>query len=215
MSNKYIFGEGIEIGALHCPLWVNDQARVKYVDILPDDELKKRYPEIHDPITHVDLIDSEKLEKIDDGSLDFIIANHFFEHAADPIGTLKLHFEKIKTNGHIFYAIPNKMFTFDKHRVITPFNHILQDYQDSGESSKFSHYLEWAEIIEGIKNKESAIAHANHLIKMDNRIHFHVWDLESFEGFINNAVRLFEQSFKIVHLYENVDEIIVILKKVR
>ena len=215
MSNKYIFGEGIEIGALHCPLWVNDQALVKYVDILPEDELKKRYPEIHDPITHVDLIDSEKLEKIDDGSLDFIIANHFFEHAADPIGTLKFHFEKIKTNGHIFYAIPNKKFTFDKHREITRFDHILLDYQDKGKSSKFSHYLEWAEIIDGVKNKEDAVAHAKKLIAMDNRIHFHVWDMESFEELINKTVHLFGRSFKIVHLYDNVDEIIVILKKVR
>jgi len=215
LSTRYIRGEGIEIGALHCPLWINEWAKIQYVDILSNEELKKRYPEISDPIVHVDLIDDgEKLGKIKAESLDFIIANHFFEHTLDPLGTLKIHLEKIKRNGYLMYAIPNKIYTFDKKRKITPFEHLIQDFQDTGESSKFDHYMDWAENIDGLKDNNKAIEHARLLIKMDNRIHFHVWDSQSFEEFINKAMKHFKNSFQIVHFVENWDEIIIILKKV-
>jgi len=215
ISAKYIFGEGIEIGALHCPLWISERTKIKYVDILSNEELNKRYPEINDPLVHVDIIDDgEKLGEIKFESLDFIIANHFLEHTLDPLGTLKIHLEKIKRNGHIMYAIPNKNYTFDKTRKVTSFEHLIRDFQDNGESSKFYHYIDWAENVDGLINSEEVIEHAKLLIKMDNRIHFHVWNTESFEEFINKAMAHFNNSFQIVHFVENWDEIIVILKKV-
>jgi hypothetical protein len=91
---------------------------------------------------------------------------------------------------------------------------LIQDFQDTGESSKFDHYIDWAENIDGLKDNNKAIEHARLLIKMDNRIHFHVWDSQSFEEFINKAMKHFENSFQIVHFVENWDEIIIILKKV-
>jgi asparagine synthase (glutamine-hydrolysing) len=215
LSARYIFGKGIEIGALHCPLWISEQATIQYVDILPNEDLQKRYPEISDPIVHVDIIDDgEKLGKIKTESLDFIIANHFLEHTLDPLGTLKLHFEKIKRNGYIMYAIPNKNYTFDKKRKITSFEHVIRDSQDNGESSKFDHYFDWAENVDGLKDTEKIIEHARLLIQMDNRIHFHVWDTQTFEEFINKAMEHFNNSFQIVHFVENWDEIVILLKKV-
>lgn len=214
LSERYIYGEGIEIGALHCPLWISERAKIQYMDILSNEDLQKRYPEISDPIVHVDIIDDgEKLGKIKTESLDFIIANHFFEHTLDPLGTLKIHFDKIKRNGHIMYAIPNKNYTFDKKRKITTFEHVIQDFQDTG-NSKFDQYIDLAENIDGLEDSEKDIEHTKLLIKMDNRIHFYAWDTQNFEEFINKAMGYFNNSFKIVHFVENWDEIIIILKKV-
>jgi hypothetical protein len=112
------------------------------------------------------------------------------------------------------YAIPNKNYTFDKKRKITSFEHIIWDSQDNGESSKFDHYLDWAENVDGLKDTEKVIEHARLLIQMDNRIHFHVWDTQTFEEFINKAIVHFNNSFQIVHFVENWDEIVIILKKV-
>jgi ADP-heptose:LPS heptosyltransferase len=112
------------------------------------------------------------------------------------------------------YAIPIKNYTFDKNREITSFEHLNQDFQDNGDSSKFQHYIDWAENVDGLKNSEEILEHAKLLIKMDNRIHFHVWNAESFEEFINKAMAHFNNSFQILHFVENWDEIIVILKKV-
>src|SRR5579862_7575882 len=40
LSMRYLRGEGIEIGALHRPLWVPSGVQVRYVDFMPSDALR-------------------------------------------------------------------------------------------------------------------------------------------------------------------------------
>ena len=48
LSDSCLSGQGIETGALHHPLWVSEQATVRYVDRLSREELRRHYPELPD-----------------------------------------------------------------------------------------------------------------------------------------------------------------------
>lgn len=215
MSNKYIYGNGIEVGALHCPLWTSNRANVRYVDIASEEYNMKKYPELNDfHFTHVDIIDDgEKLDRIPVDSLDFIIANHFLEHTHNPIGTIRNHLSRVKKNGNIFYAIPIKDYTFDRERPVTSWAHLQIDDSDGGASSKYDHYLEWAYKVDHVKEETKAIEHARLLMSRDERIHFHVWDTESFEKFINLVRDYLGNPFEIVDFFENYEEIIVVIQR--
>ena len=62
LSFSYLKGGGIEVGALHGPLPVSGQAKVRYVDRMSVSDLRKHYPELD----HVDLVD---VDVIDDGEV--------------------------------------------------------------------------------------------------------------------------------------------------
>ena len=83
LSDRYLEGEGIEIGALHRPLAVAPGARVRYVDREDERELRRHYPELAElPLVPVDIVDDgETLSTLADASVDFVIANHFIEYA--------------------------------------------------------------------------------------------------------------------------------------
>lgn len=85
LSAVFLKGFGLEIGALHNPLWVSAGVSVKYVDRANEHELQKHYFET-DNITKPDIIDDgETLLTLPNASQDFIIANHVLEHCENPI----------------------------------------------------------------------------------------------------------------------------------
>ena len=91
ISNNYIKGQGIEVGALHNPLIINSfNAKVKYLDRMNEVELRKHYPELSNlNLVSIDIIDNgDKLLTISNASQDFIIANHMLEHCVNPIKTI-------------------------------------------------------------------------------------------------------------------------------
>ena len=64
---------------MHRSLFPGDVV-VRYVDRMSVEDLCQQYPEMADQnLVHVDIIaDGEMLDGIEDGSQDFVIANHFF-----------------------------------------------------------------------------------------------------------------------------------------
>jgi len=129
----YLRGNGIEIGALHKPLKVDDtKASVKYVDYKSLEENRKRYPELADEaIVHTDIIDDGfVLSEIKDNSVDFIIANHALEHSPDPLGTLTVWHNRIKPGGVIYVTVPMAELCYDKGRAITTIDHMYNDQLD-------------------------------------------------------------------------------------
>lgn len=217
VSNKWIIGNGIEIGALHNPLQYNkEKATVKYLDRLPLKKLREQYPELRKlNLVKPDYIgDGEVLSLFEDEVLDFIIGNHMLEHCKDPIKTIQTHLRKLKTNGILYYAIPDKQFTPDSSRDLTSLKHLIDDYY--GRNSHKEHYIEWAKSWNKIKNKKQIEKRANDLLKMDYSIHFHTWTIDSFIEFVL-FLRNFEpikDQFKIEMIISNDIEVIVILKKI-
>jgi SAM-dependent methyltransferase len=187
---NYLTGNGLEIGALHNPLDISGLSisSIRYVDRMVEEELLKQYPELEgQPLVHVDVVDDgELLSTIPDGSVDFIIGNHFLEHTRNPIGTLESWLKKLTPHGVLFLAIPDKRFTFDECRPLSALEHIVEDYQCAlAERTQrdHQHFWEWATYIYKIP-EELSHRHADYLEEINYSIHFHTFTLQSFLGIL-------------------------------
>jgi SAM-dependent methyltransferase len=219
LSKKYLYGKGLEIGALHNPLWVNSDVTVKYIDRMDRQSLYNHYPElIGTNLIEIDIIDNgETLNSIEDHSVNFVIANHFLEHSEDPILTIK-NMLRVLTNGGIIYlSIPNMQKTFDVNREPTTLAHIISDHKQGAIHSRKNHYEEWVRFVEPhfgrIYPEEAVSARVDELQKQNYSIHFHCWTLESFKEFLSYFSSQFIDMFVIKEMKENNDEFIAIIQK--
>jgi predicted SAM-dependent methyltransferase len=195
IAQKFISGDGIEIGALHNPTQLGRDVSIKYVDRISLDELKKHYPEMtinNDSLISVDIIDNgEHLETFSSNSLNFIIANHFLEHCQNPISTIEVFLSKLKDQGLIFLAVPDYHYCFDNERKITKMSHLLRDYYLGPEVSYYDHYYEWVTKVMKFSDEMDIKEKMKYLINREYSIHFHVWDQkELHDGLINYIIGL-------------------------
>jgi SAM-dependent methyltransferase len=212
LARQYLAGDGLEIGALHCPLPVPRNARVRYIDRMPVDQLRQQYPELAEtPLVPLDVIDDgERLATIGAASQDFVIANHFLEHTQDPIGTIGNVMRVLKPGGVFYMAVPDKRSTFDCERPVTPIDHVVRDHEDGPAASREAHYDEWVRLVYG-RDGEAAVAETQRLMEMDYSIHFHVWDATAFLDLLNVAQA--RVGFHVELCMQNGIEIIAILRK--
>lgn len=222
---SFLFGEGIEIGPLHAPLAIPAHAKARYVDRMSVEQLRDDYPELADQeLTPVDIVDDgEKLTTVPDGSVDFIIANHFLEHCEDPIGTIGVHLRKLRPGGILFYAVPDKRFTFDFRRPSTPLQHMVTDHEEGPEGSRRAHYDEWARLVseEGPNGPAPAESHSEE--SLDRRaeeleadkysIHMHVWTQAEFLSLILHCRERYDEAFDIEASARRSLEFLVVLRK--
>lgn len=185
VARRYLRGSGLEIGALHLPLRVPPQVRVRYVDRLRADELRQRYPEYADRwIVDPEVIDDAgELGSVDDGSQDFVIANHVLEHMENPIGALENWLRVVRPGGVLYLAVPDKRETFDAQRPSTPIDHLRRDHAEGPEWSRSQHYEEYARLAERVP-EDGVPARAEVLEREHVDIHFHVWTLPELVGFL-------------------------------
>ncbi|MBM3270107.1 MAG: methyltransferase domain-containing protein [Candidatus Sericytochromatia bacterium] len=214
VAERYLCGEGIEIGALHLPLEVGPDARVRYVDRCDEQTLRGQYPELADmDLAPVDVVDDgEVLATFAPESLDFIIANHFLEHCENPLGTLRVHLSRLMPGGVIYAALPDKRFTFDRSRPLTPFEHLAADDRDGPEGSRAAHYLEVASLQLELADQD-AERKAAEMADAAYSIHFHVWDAAAYLEFLARARSYLAEAFEVAHFQRNGVENIAILKK--
>jgi hypothetical protein len=131
MSARWVRHRGLEIGALHRPLWLPPGARVEYVDYKTRAENVDRYPELAgQTIVETDLVDDGfSLSRVADGSVDFLIASHALEHSPDPLSTLQIWRNKLRPQGVLFLAVPIAERCYDNGRPITSLAHLREDQQ--------------------------------------------------------------------------------------
>lgn len=215
LARKYLSGEGIEIGALHKPL--RTAARVRYVDRYSREGLRKAYPELAAlPVVDPAIVDDgEKLTKVEPNSQDFVIANHFIEHCADPIGTLMVFASKLRQRGVIYLAMPDKRFCFDRERESATFEHLLSDHVDGGVASRRAHFEEFARFscLHGKGTEEEVQRLTEECLATDYSIHFHAWTFDEFRQFLENTVALCLPEMEIVDATLNIDEGVFILRR--
>jgi SAM-dependent methyltransferase len=127
-------------------------AQARYVDLRPVKTRAEHYSELNPKtFVRVDVIDDgERLARFADASLDFLVANHMLEHCENPLGTMRNHLRKVKPGGILFYAMPDMRIGFDQARQITPFEHVVADDRDGGESLRRAHHLNGHASGEGI-----------------------------------------------------------------
>ena len=183
LAVRYLRGEGLEIGALHRPLWVPHAERVRYVDFMSREELLSAWSDTYDRAPSVvettDIDDGERLDTFADQSVDFVVANHLLEHAEDPVGALENWTRVLRPGGIIFLTLPDARYTFDARRPRTTVEHLLRDHREGPEVSRAQHYREWAEIIECLP-QDQIPERIEQLASSQRREHFHVWELEGF-----------------------------------
>jgi SAM-dependent methyltransferase len=218
----YLHGEGIEIGALHQPLSLEGLpiTRIRYVDRLTVEQLRAHYPELSNyKFAPVDVLDDgEKLSLFADASLDFVIANHFIEHARNPIGTLRAWLCKLRPNGVIYLAIPDKRLIFDALRPLTTLDHLVDDDKlpesDQGVRDH-KHYLEYAQLVNKIPPAELE-EHVTHLHRVGYSIHFHTFVPSSFHEMLQYSRDKLALPFNILAYASAVprsDEFLAVLSK--
>ncbi|MCW2987281.1 MAG: Methyltransferase type 11 [Solirubrobacterales bacterium] len=223
---RFLAGDGLEIGPLHQPLAIPAYARASYVDRMKADELRREYPELADwDLTEVDIVDDgELLTTIAAESQDFIVANHFLEHTENPIGTIENHLGKLKPGGVLFYAVPDKRYTFDFRRPPTPIEHMVADYELGPERSRHEHYVEWCRLVideesgsvgnaEQAASEEWVARRARELEDAKYSIHMHVWTQAEFLKLILALRERFGDAFDIEAAARVGIEFIVVLRK--
>lgn len=216
LAHRYLKGEGIEIGALASPLHVPPHAKIRYVDRMSQEDLYREYPVMSErQIVNIDIVDNgETLEKIPDDSLNFIVANHFMEHCQDFLGTLNTHARKLKRLGRLFYAIPNRHYTFDQHRPNTTFEHLLEDYHKGPAHNRVAHFDEWVRLVERLEEPEASVR-AKHLLDTDHSIHFHAWDARALFHCLGASIMFLDFPGFVAHFELNGHEVICVLVKTR
>ncbi|WP_298267870.1 methyltransferase domain-containing protein [Geobacter sp.] len=218
VADKYLRGEGIEIGALHNPLIVPKHARVRYVDKWPTSYLKEHYPELRTrKLVPVDIVaDGETLDTVCDASLDFVIANHFIEHCKNSLKTLEQMFRVLRPGGILFVSLPDKRFTFDVNRQTTQIDHLLKDYADGPEWSMREHAEEWVTKVLEVKDSAEAERQVKQLSEAfdDTTMHFHAWTQDEILEIILALKRQLRLNFETELFFRNGDfEVIFVLRK--
>lgn len=212
IARVFLRGEGIEIGALHNPLKVPPAARVRYVDRMGPDALHREYPELAGKrLVPVDIEDDgETLRTLKDGSQDFVIANHFVEHCEDPIRALGNMLRVLRPSGILYVAIPDKRYTFDRDRPVTPIEHLLRDYREGPTWSRRQHFEEWTRLVSRITDAGKAAREVDELMAKAASIHFHVFTQAEMLEMLA-ALRTF-RAFDIELMFRRDNEVIFVLR---
>jgi SAM-dependent methyltransferase len=190
-------GQGVEIGALHQPAIIPRHCKIEYCDANSREESVKFFPElnINDlvPVTYIVDLDTQGLSIFEENKFDFVILNHVIEHVANPIKVVGELFRVVKPNGLVVLSAPDKNYTFDKNRVLTPYSHLLEEYQQNVSVITDEHYLDFLRGVhpEVFQRSESEIAQCVQSVK-NRREHAHVWDSHSFTEFLNISFTLLD-----------------------
>lgn len=214
IASRYLTGSGIEIGALHAPLRVPSKVKVSYLDRMTVNQLKQTYPELQEyDLVNVDIVDDgEILSTISNDSADFIIANHMIEHCQNPILAIENWLRVVKPGGVLYIGVPDKRYTFDCERPLTSIEHLIRDYREGPEWSKYLHFEEWARLVDKYSEDEVA-GRARGLADLNYSIHFHVWTQVEFLELLSYCRNHLSFTMKIETSQVNGIEFIVILRK--
>ena len=212
LAIRYLRGEGIEIGALHRPLWLPGNAHARYVDFRSREELLKVGHGYGDPraVVATDVIDdASELEKFGDESLDFVVANHVLQHIEDPVAALANWIRVLRTDGVLLLSLPEaRHTTYDSRKDRTTVEHVLRDHREGPWISRAEHYREHARFVEE-RPDERLEERATELARQAWPIHFHVWELEGFLDLLR-ALRL---PARLEHAQTAAGEFSIVLRK--
>jgi len=209
----YLRGEGIEVGALHNPLKVAPGARVRYVDRMSVSDLRRQYPELNGKkLVPVDMVaDGEHLESIGDDSQDFVIANHFVEHCQNPLLAIENMLRVLRLEGVLYLALPDKRFTFDLDRPVTPLAHLIRDYEEGPQWSRRGHFEEWVCHVNGVHDPLEVQRQVEELLAKQYSIHYHAWTQLEMTEMLLHLRGHFPFDIEVMLKYKN--EVIYIVRK--
>lgn len=215
LVKSFCHGRGIEIGAMHHPVPLPPELKVRYLDRFSISGLRDQYKEIKDqPMVEVDIVDNgETLATLPDASEDFIIACQFIEHCQNPVRAIVNMLRVVRNQGFVLITAPDKRFTFDVDRPITTNQHILDECLHGTEHTALQHFREWTTLVDKITDPVEAEKSVQWLVEKDYSIHFHVWDSDAFIQFLLFFKEQFKLPFELYATMQNKMELMVLLRK--
>lgn len=102
----------------------------------------------------VDLLADGTALPFPDASLDYLCSSHVIEHLANPLGGLMEWLRVLKPGGFLYLIAPDKRYTFDAGREVTPPRHLLSDYvratssteRVAGHIDEFTQQTDWRKL---------------------------------------------------------------------
>lgn len=208
-------GYGVELGALYWPTPMTEDHYVIYADMRTKEQSQSAYKEKAPPIEHssgmvdIDIVIDHIDFHIDIPSgLDFLIANHVFEHTIEPTNFLKSIAKCLRIGGIAMLTVPDANKIYDRPRART-------NIFDFG-SSRHAKIKEYLFFVEGIKTLRESNARFKEIV--DNKEDPHLWtfDLSTIQNVLLQAFSYYEIPLKIKTLSYNAafEEINVFLERI-
>lgn len=128
------------------------------------------------------ICEASNLEMIPSGKYDFLIASHCLEHCANTLKTVNEWLRVLKKDGVILLILPYKKVTFDHNRLVTTFEHLLDDLEKDVDETDLTHLDEILELHD--LNRDLAAGTKEQFMKRSlenhkNRcLHHHVFDFK-------------------------------------
>ncbi len=227
LASRYLRGDGIEIGAMHFPSPTHCGMRVKYVDNTSLEDSVAKFPELRgQKLVRPDYIeDGFELASFIPASQDFVIANHVLEHAPNPLRTLTNWVRVLRPGGALLVSVPLAAACFDRGRVDTTLEHLIQDCQADAQqlaARNLEHYVEWLSISEpailsaaDASYQKGSLAEiqmrAEELCRMQAEIHFHTFSTSSFKNILTYFSTHASASVRLVQILETGGEVAAVL----
>ena len=218
VAERYLAGEGLEIGAGDRPFPVPQNVRVFYGDIRDAASVRDYFKK--EDVRSGNPIDAQTFAGVADNSLDFVISAHVIEHLRDPIGAVVNAIRVLRPGGIHLLVVPDMRFTFDRRRPETTVEHTLSDYQDGGESTCRQGYEEHLKYVHpeltGQEYTDAEIqsqAGENARRWREFDVHFHAWTRAGFESLLAAAAG--HAPFVVEEAVSVVNENIFVLRKAR
>lgn len=142
-------GDCVEIGALSAPAYFPHATSVLYADVVSAEEAKRSLEKIgylgyhQRPFVAVDVIfDKQKppLISLASDSKDCIFSSHSLEHSPNPIAALSDYLRVLKHGGIVYSIIPNKKYTYDRFRLPTKINKLIEKFKRNDWSYTLDEY---------------------------------------------------------------------------
>jgi SAM-dependent methyltransferase len=196
LAQRLLRGRGLEFGALHLPLEV-DRARtvMSYADrhrkqdaLALFGELQAGYADSLVEVDHVVNLDRDDLSALEPHGFDFFIANGVIEHLVNPLRFLHHLHRIMKPGARFFLAAPDRDFTFDTRRSVTPLEHLLAEYEADETTLSDAHIEEALLAVDPDALPDDPAARRTLLEHHRTRsVHAHVWDQRSFDELLDVA----------------------------
>lgn len=86
--------------------------------------------------------DAGALTSVPDARYDFVASCHMLEHSANPLKALKEWRRVMKPGATLLLVLPHRSGTFDRHRPVTPLQHMIDDEQRGVGEDDSTHFAE-------------------------------------------------------------------------
>lgn len=184
--DEFLTGTGIEIGAFETPI---PGISPIYID---------KYAEFAGRKSHADYMGDATSLPVFSASLDYVASSHVLEHCANPVKAMLEWQRVLKPGGFVYCVVPDRRYTFDSARPLTPPEHMIHDYLEGVDDTDPTHIedfiygIDWTVVQPDSDpanhDAERKLHHDHHLEKSQKgeeiNIHFHVFEPENFQALV-------------------------------